>query len=1798
MRYTLICVLGLFLLNTLFYGHSEANKPKPTLKEDNTIIPVRGRVTLTCSVEGSAGWKYDWFRQTSDSSRVQPIRNVNPDGIISVDQGGIYYCRGGRGYPVFSTEDSNKVTIQQTVSNKAVVTLQPNWPQIYSGETITVRCEIKGGADTRWEYEWRTNNMDTPLKDHEYKISSASESNSGAYSCKGRKILYFSTEWSDAITLTVSPYKPKAKLSADNRDIPVGGSVTLTCSVDPSSSGWEYYWYKGKKTSEPLNTQDAVFQSNGQISVSRGGLYWCRGGRGDPVYYTEYSDSTRINKIVSNKAVVTLKPNWPVIYSGETITVRCEIRGGGHTRWEYEWRINNVAVSRKDKEFRVSSASISHTVDFMCMGRRDFFLTEWSEAITVTSLNKPKPTLTADKTIIPEHGSVTLTCSVDDSADWRYEWFGQTSGSSAYQPITNVKPVNKVSQGGIYYCRAGRRGRGGDPEIFTEYSNTVTIWKTVSNKAVVTLQPNWPLIYSGETITVRCEIQGGAATRWEYEWRENNVAISRKDKEFRISSASISHNVDFMCMGRKDFFLTEWSEAITLTSSNKPKPTLTVDKTIIPVHGNVTLTCSVDDSADWRYDWFRRASASSAAQPIRYAEPNRVSRVNQGGIYYCRAGRRGRGGDPEIFTEDSNAVTIQRTVSNKAVVTLQPNWPQIYSGETITVRCEIQEGADTRWEYEWRLNTLNTPPKHNEYRIHSATWSHSGEYRCKGRKYLYSSTEWSDAITLTVSSNRPKAKLSADNTDIPVGGSVTLTCSVDPSSSGWKYYWYKGKKTSEPLNTQDAVFQSTGQISVSQGGLYWCRGGRGDPVYYTEYSVSIMINTIVSNKAVVTLQPNWTEIYRGEAMMLRCEIHDGDTEWEYEWETPRIYIPPNQNEYKISKAYSHHSGNYRCKGRMKNAQRTSTEWSDYIKLTVSDNAPESVLTVSPSWLSPGDSVTLSCEVEHPSAGWRFYWYETVPKPSNNSYSYELLPGSTNGTEQDSYIIHGSTHTAGYMCRAGRGDPVFYTDYSKPAFVWSGDVHSAVTLKVSPDRAQHFIYDSVSVSCEGNFTEWRVRRFPEDHYWSYCSNWRSMTGSTCNINSSQQSDAVYWCESGSGEFSNAVNITIQNADIILVSPVHPVTEGDSVTLGCKLKTGELLSNVFFYQNDKLIQNDTRGELNISAVSKSDKGFYKCKNSGNESVQSWMSVKAVSRPDSSSSLIPLIVGLVCGSILIILLLLLYRYRRSKDSRFIRPIQSDSTNQDPTINHMVNLNETQHNVYSSPLHGDAPVYESIKGSEDTENGDASVYESIKDYEDPENDSHFIRPIQSDSTNQDPAVNHMVNLNETQHNVYSSLLHGDASVYESIRGSEDTEKDSGFIRPIQSDSTNQDPAVNHMVNLNETQHDLYSSLLHGDASVYESIRGSEDTENDSGFIRPIQSDSTNQDPAVNHMVNLNETQHDLYSSLLHGDASVYESIRGSEDTEKDSGFIRPIQSDSNNQDSAANHMVNLNETQHNVYSSLLHGDASVYESIRGSEDTENDSRFIRPIQSDSTNQDPAVNHMVNLNETQHNVYSSLLHGDASVYESIRGSEDTENDSRFIRPIQSDSTNQDLTINHMVNLNETQHNVYSSPLHGDASVYESIKGSEDTENGDASVYESIKDYEDPENDSHFIRPIQSDSTNQDSAANHMVNLNETQHNVYSSLLHGDACLYESVRGSEDPGNDAGESQDIIYSLIELKNIAKRGKRHETVESSVYADVKIGSAADDNLKYAQDNYHNKGKAKKHKGKSTPAATDEAVYSEV
>ncbi|XP_065806833.1 uncharacterized protein [Labrus bergylta] len=84
-----------------------------------------------------------------------------------------------------------------------------------------------------------------------------------------------------------------------------------------------------------------------------------------------------------------------------------------------------------------------------------------------------------------------------------------------------------------------------------------------------------------------------------------------------------------------------------------------------------------------------------------------------------------------------------------------------------------------------------------------------------------------------------------------------------------------------------------------------------------------------------------------------------------------------------------------------------------------------------------------------------------------------------------------------------------------------------SIKVSPpDRGQHVSSENVSLSCEGNSSKWRVMRLTEKGHRSTCSEWGTMKNSTCDITNPPKKTAVYWCETASGQFSNAVNITFQ------------------------------------------------------------------------------------------------------------------------------------------------------------------------------------------------------------------------------------------------------------------------------------------------------------------------------------------------------------------------------------------------------------------------------------------------------------------------------------------------------------------------------------------------------------------------------------------------------------------------------------------------------------------------------------------------
>ena len=89
---------------------------------------------------------------------------------------------------------------------KAVVTLHPDLQQIFTGERLTLSCQIQGGENNvKWKYVFKRDDVKIGSSESELKIGSVEESHRGAYTCVGKdRSNEKYSDWSDKVMLTVT----------------------------------------------------------------------------------------------------------------------------------------------------------------------------------------------------------------------------------------------------------------------------------------------------------------------------------------------------------------------------------------------------------------------------------------------------------------------------------------------------------------------------------------------------------------------------------------------------------------------------------------------------------------------------------------------------------------------------------------------------------------------------------------------------------------------------------------------------------------------------------------------------------------------------------------------------------------------------------------------------------------------------------------------------------------------------------------------------------------------------------------------------------------------------------------------------------------------------------------------------------------------------------------------------------------------------------------------------------------------------------------------------------------------------------------------------------------------------------------------------------------------------------------------------------------------------------------------------------------------------------------------------------
>ncbi|KAK3566560.1 hypothetical protein QTP86_000879, partial [Hemibagrus guttatus] len=330
--------------------------------------------------------------------------------------------------------------------------------------------------------------------------------------------------------------------------------------------------------------------------------------------------------------------------------------------------------------------------------------------------------------------------------------------------------------------------------------------------------------------------------------------------------------------------------------------------------------------------------------------------------------------------------------SPKAVVSITPD-THVLIGESVTLRCDIQGGGDTQWTYSWKQNNNELTESRGrvyrdrtrqEFRIWSVKHSDNGTYTCRGHKSDSQSSEISDAVTLTVSA-KPKATVRVNpQSSVYTGDTVTLSCELQ-QETGWKFHWYKNNQRLQNLKSEQV---KTLNVTEDNAGdtEYKCRVIRKNNhyYYYTELSDPVKITVRVRPKPVTSINPD-DQVFSGETVNTPVE---------------------EQREEAHAPQHS----------------------SDAVTLTVSERA-WAVLSVSPqSWLTEGDSVTLSCEVTDSSTDWTFSWYTVVPYRDgltgiNNNRGYsvyvELLSDSSRGSGGNYTLSLLLLNTQEYICAEER-----------------------------------------------------------------------------------------------------------------------------------------------------------------------------------------------------------------------------------------------------------------------------------------------------------------------------------------------------------------------------------------------------------------------------------------------------------------------------------------------------------------------------------------------------------------------------------------------------------------------------------------------------------------------------------------------------------------------------------------------------------------------------------------------------------
>ncbi|MBN3291653.1 FCRL5 protein, partial [Polypterus senegalus] len=609
----------------------------------------------------------------------------------------------------------------------------------------------------------------------------------------------------------------------------------------------------------------------------------------------------------------------------------------------------------------------------------------------------------------------------------------------------------------------------------------------------------------------------------------------------------------------------------------------------------VTFECNITGMySNWHFRWYKDGKAIDIIANSRLTIGSAAE--SDTGSYSCQGER----AQNPNYTKISEARNITVSASLPRLSLTSPE-TDAYEGENFSLTCEVKGGTQG-WKYDFFKGSPHDAIKHDSelmvYTIQEVTVSDSNTYWCQARRGPpYLKLNFSNSLTLKVQ-ERPTAEITSVRgwSDVFKNEKLVLQCTGDKKYDDWSYWWYKNGEELQEGHGSGMANGNTWSIDLineSHRGTYVCRGERSRRPMYTQRSKPFNVT---------------------------------NDDWSYRWYKNGEELQEGHgsgmakgNTWSIDLINESHRGTYVCKGE-RSRRPMYTQRSKPFNVTVREKPPNTALILKPqqTLIFEGDMMTLSCEVkDSPAAGWRFWWF-------TNSNKSSIPTICKDGSRESKCTIQSVTlsYTAEYWCRAGRGEPPFYLNSSRPVVL---QVHVAFDKPVLSPLTQWSVWigQPISLHCKTQLKNTAQRGHLRYRFYRNGTVW-TQPGSqeTLTISSAEISDTgLYSCEveamgTNVKKQSDTVNVRVTDRPKLFLT-MRPswqtVYYGETVTLSCQMNIDIPGLQYQWYKDGKrslapyAVGHIVESHIyTISAIVWSDQGEYKCQaHTGKPSIQSYTS-----------------------------------------------------------------------------------------------------------------------------------------------------------------------------------------------------------------------------------------------------------------------------------------------------------------------------------------------------------------------------------------------------------------------------------------------------------------------------------------------------------------------------------------------------------------------------------------------------------------